>query len=62
MGQRDPNNVSGLLKLHLREHPLLSQETFDALKDILESGNSVSEGVSHDMALVHFKAPHPPTY
>lgn len=42
MGQRDPNNVSGLLKLHLREHPLLSQETFAALKNILESGNNVS--------------------
>ncbi|KAL5499317.1 hypothetical protein EMCRGX_G010706 [Ephydatia muelleri] len=40
MGQRDPNNVSGLLKLHLREHPLLSQETFGALKTILDSGNN----------------------
>ena len=42
MGQRDPNNVSGLLKLHLREHPLLSQETCGAIKAVLESGNSVS--------------------
>lgn len=24
MEQMDPNTVSGLLKLHLREHPLLS--------------------------------------
>lgn len=29
--QVDPNTVSGLLKLHLRENPLLSQESSTAL-------------------------------
>lgn len=31
MEQMDPNTVSGLLKLHLREHPLLSHCSNNAL-------------------------------
>ena len=31
MDQLDPNTVSGLLKLHLREHPLLSCQSNDML-------------------------------
>jgi hypothetical protein len=31
MEQKDPNTVSGLLKLHLRENGLLSQQSLDQL-------------------------------
>lgn len=29
----DPHNITGLLKLHLRENPLFSTETFTAIKE-----------------------------
>ena len=31
MDQRDPNTVSGLLKLHLRENGMLSPESMETL-------------------------------
>ena len=33
MKELDPNNISGLLKLHLREHPLFSTKTFTAIRE-----------------------------
>ena len=35
MDQPDPNNISGLLKLHLREHPFLSADSSQALEDAM---------------------------
>jgi len=29
----DPHNISGLLKLHLRENPFFSTETFTVIKE-----------------------------
>lgn len=37
MGQVDPNNVSGLLKLHLRENSLLSRKVLSNISEILAS-------------------------
>lgn len=33
MEELDPNNISGLLKLHLRENPLFSASTFTAIRE-----------------------------
>lgn len=33
MEELDPNNISGLLKLHLRENPLFSAETFTLIRE-----------------------------
>ena len=33
MEELDPNNISGLLKLHLRENPLFSAKTFTAIRE-----------------------------
>ena len=33
MEELDPNNISGLLKLHLRENPLFSTKTFTAIRE-----------------------------
>ena len=43
MDQRDPNTVSGLLKLHLREHPFLCVESVAKLDEVLQDGNWVSK-------------------
>ena len=32
MEELDPNNISGLLKLHLRENPLFSTKTFTTIR------------------------------
>ncbi|XP_064384154.1 uncharacterized protein LOC135333176 isoform X2 [Halichondria panicea] len=39
MDQRDPNTISGLLKLHLREHPFLCPASVSALDKVLEEAN-----------------------
>ena len=43
MGQMDPNNVSGLLKLHLRQNPVLSSTALavsqDALAEVITQGD-----------------------
>ena len=33
MEELDPNNISGLLKLHLRENPLFSTKTFTVIRE-----------------------------
>ncbi|XP_065901419.1 GTPase activating protein homolog 1-like isoform X2 [Dysidea avara] len=33
MEELDPNNISGLLKLHMRERPLFSMDTYTAIKE-----------------------------
>ncbi len=42
MDQRDPNTISGLLKLHLREHPFLCPASVSALDKVLQEANRVS--------------------
>ena len=44
MDQRDPNTVSGLLKLHLRENSLLSDESLGTLVPHLEAKDTVRGG------------------
>lgn len=50
MDQMDPNTVSGLLKLHLREHPLLSHQSISVL-DKAMSGDKVNK-MSYDYEVV----------
>ena len=45
MEQFDPNNISGLLKLHLRENRLISSKVMANLSELLS--RPISEGVSH---------------
>jgi len=33
MEELDPNNIAGLLKLHMRERPLFSMDTYSAIKE-----------------------------
>ena len=40
--QKDPNNISGLLKLHLRENSLLSADVMNKVRELLESKDLVS--------------------
>ena len=42
MEQKDPNNISGLLKFHLRENSLISSNVMEKLKDEIEKKNFVS--------------------
>ena len=42
MDQMDPNTVSGLLKLHLREHPLLSPQSISVV-DMAMSGDKANK-------------------
>ena len=42
MDQKDPNTISGLLKLHLRENGLLSGESIAGLMPHIESRDTVS--------------------
>lgn len=35
MNQKDPNNVSGLLKMHLREKNLLHAESIQTISEVL---------------------------
>ena len=42
MAQKDPNNISGLLKMHLRENNLLSQHSVQCVSDALKQ-DMVSE-------------------
>ena len=42
MDQKDPNTISGLLKLHLRENGLLSGESIAGLMPHIESRDMVS--------------------
>lgn len=44
MDQVDPNNISGLLKLHLRENHLLSSKVVAQVSGLLS--RPISEGVS----------------
>lgn len=44
MDQVDPNNISGLLKLHLRENHLLSSKVVAQVSELLS--RPISEGVS----------------
>lgn len=44
----DPNNISGLLKLHLRENPILSGALISEVQAELAS-SSPSEIVSHPL-------------
>ena len=37
MKQEDPNTVSSLLKLHLREHPFLSHQSITALDTAMQN-------------------------
>ena len=39
MEQVDPNNVSGLLKLHLRENSLLPSKALNNISEILSTGS-----------------------
>lgn len=39
MEQMDPNNISGLLKLHLRENPFLSADSLSAVEQILSTSD-----------------------
>ena len=41
MEQKDPNTISGLLKMHLRENNLLSSQSLAGLMPHLESRNNV---------------------
>ena len=41
MEQRDPNNISGLLKLHLRENPLLTENCAALVQEALSNQNTV---------------------
>jgi hypothetical protein len=52
MQQTDPNNVSGLLKLHLRENSILSPRLLSDIADIISSGsiNDVPSPVFQVMA------------
>lgn len=45
MDQRDPNTISGLLKLHLREYPFLSSKSVIALDQVLQDRNRVRFGL-----------------
>ena len=46
MEQKDPNTISGLLKLHLRENGLLSFESMKILSPHLESRDEVCPPIS----------------
>ena len=35
MNQKDPNNISGLLKMHLRERNLLTEESIHIIKQCI---------------------------
>lgn len=37
MDELDPNNITGLLKLHMRERPLFSMDTFTTIKEKYEN-------------------------
>ena len=37
MEELDPNNITGLLKLHMRERPLFSMDTYTAIKEKYDS-------------------------
>ena len=39
--QMDPNNISGLLKLHLRENPLLSSSLITECQEHMSSPNEI---------------------
>ena len=47
MDQKDPNTVSGLLKLHLRETGLLSQQSMDHLLPHVEARDPVGSSHPH---------------
>lgn len=47
MEQKDPNTISGLLKLHLRENGLLSSESMKVLSPHLESKDEVCPYLSY---------------
>ena len=38
MSPKDPNNVSGLLKMHLREHHLLSKQSAAVIQTVIAPG------------------------
>lgn len=42
MDQRDPNTVSGLLKLHLREYPFLSSKSVAAVDKVMQEKDRVT--------------------
>ena len=44
MSQKDPNNVSGLLKMHLREHRLLSDESAAMIQTVIAPDMVSGEG------------------
>lgn len=47
MKQEDPNTISSLLKLHLREHPLLSYQSNAALEKAMQGDKANSLLSSH---------------
>ena len=49
MEQYDPNNISGLLKLHLRENHLISSKVMANISEFLS--RPAAEGVSFKVAL-----------
>lgn len=46
MNQKDPNNISGLLKMHLRENNLLSERSVQSIGKVL--GQGMVSGLARD--------------